>query len=441
MLWLVVPLLGCVDTERIYVEVGAAALAGIAATVLVCFGLAAAWRRRKGTKRSNTFVARLVSWTFIALACVILSVATLGLLRVAFVGRPLALTGYFWLYASPLLWAAILAYEAHQRKHALALRVTAWVTLVYLLLFSATSLTFWPGPRLPSAPVVEIAVSSQGVCERFENGEVVCRGEQQGVPGRWPIPVEAPRASDVYLVDGRACLRTSSSPSELWCWTHVNPRRQEATLDPEKPTQAPWTSGHQVLQNALDEADAASAGPNRACLIEDGHVHCAMQPADPSMTPSLSLIQELSPAEHVVVSAGPVCSWVGPVVRCVGEHVAGEFRLESNVENITVGRSHACALAGGSVACWGLGRDGRLGTGAENQAAPEPVELRDVAQLAGTGAFTCARTRGEDAATFCWGIAPSGVRYDEEPEPVPNRRFFDVLRRQFFRSRPTRLRQ
>ncbi|MFK8001447.1 MAG: hypothetical protein AB8H86_17760 [Polyangiales bacterium] len=440
-LWLVVPLFGCVDSERIYVEVGAGVAMSAGATVLLCFGLAAAWRRWKGRNRSDTVFARVVSRTLIGLALVILVIATLGLLRVAVIGRPLALTGYIWLYASPLIWAAILVYEARIREHTSALRGTLWATLAYVLLFSAVCVTFWPGPRIPSAAVVEIAVSRQSVCERFDGGEVVCRGVQQGAPGRWPIPIDAPSADAIYLVNGQACLRTSTPPSEVWCWTQATPSRQETSLDPVA-ARASWIVRHETLERALHEAEERSFSPSRACLIKDQQVQCATAPGFSAEPPSLRPVQALSPADHVVVDGEAACSWLGPLVRCDGAQAAGEFRFEANVENVTLGRSHACALSDKEVHCWGLGRNGALGTGTEeDQAAPERVDLDDVEQLAGAGTFTCARTGGEDGANYCWGIAPPRVTFNEEPTRVPNRRLRDIFRRQVFRARPTLLRQ
>lgn len=77
---------------------------------------------------------------------------------------------------------------------------------------------------------------------------------------------------------------------------------------------------------------------------------------------------------------------------------------EDAIRSVESGWDHTCALRyDGTVACWGVGSFGRIGTGRlTNQTTALTVPgLRAVIQLAAGAQFTCARTwNGE---VFCWG--------------------------------------
>ncbi|MCC6521228.1 MAG: hypothetical protein IT373_01075 [Polyangiaceae bacterium] len=93
-----------------------------------------------------------------------------------------------------------------------------------------------------------------------------------------------------------------------------------------------------------------------------------------------------------------------------GELAPGELAsqcFEPCVLGLALGGQHSCALLrGGSVACWGNGKDGRLGDGRlDGEATPEPVRvdasLPASTALAAGGAHTCALA--EDGTVWCWG--------------------------------------
>ncbi|MFT5356362.1 MAG: hypothetical protein ACI9KE_003587 [Polyangiales bacterium] len=438
------------------------AVATLGTLVLLAYACAFAWRRFKNSTPRRTRLSVFASWTLVGLSVGVLATAVVGLLRVVIIGLPLALVEYIWLYAAPLLWAGVLAYEAFKRPDERVLLVTGAISLAYFVLFASVSLVFRPGPRIPASAVVEVVVSYESVCERYASGEVLCRGAQLGVEGRWPVPVDAPAADRIYLGGGRACLRSATSPAELWCWTDSNPALLEvqgvlgevlsgdnALLIHEgtglryegEAAQWPNARGFVTRPDVLTTIEGASDAAfsrDRVCVVEDHQVRCArtLDFRDPQ---AFQLEGALSPADQVVVGGDHACSWSQNTVRCDGVVFGGEFRLEAAVENVTVGSLHACALAGGSVYCWGRGRAGVLGTGIEDQAQPIRVELNDITQIAGTGEFVCALTGGEGPTTQCWGVAPPQVNYDEEPRVDPGRGLSDIFRRRLFRDEPTLL--
>lgn len=73
-----------------------------------------------------------------------------------------------------------------------------------------------------------------------------------------------------------------------------------------------------------------------------------------------------------------------------------------DVEALTVGGAHACALsAGGKVACWGKGTDGQCGPGVGVYVRPRPIDLAPMTQIAAGTNHTCSISKSGDV--WCWG--------------------------------------
>lgn len=99
------------------------------------------------------------------------------------------------------------------------------------------------------------------------------------------------------------------------------------------------------------------------------------------------------------------------------------------VEQIAVGGSFACALAGGRVYCWGSNNIGQLGTG-DYESHGEPALLdapRNVAQISAGPGNVCAISAGGDVA--CWGWSTVAALTSDvltdiaiKPTPIPSLR-------------------
>ncbi len=96
--------------------------------------------------------------------------------------------------------------------------------------------------------------------------------------------------------------------------------------------------------------------------------------------------------------------------------IAGDLVLPGLAMQIAVGDAHACALlSNGSVVCWGLGVNGRLGYGNSDSIGDneEPISAGTVAiggpavQLAAGGLHTCALLATRQVV--CWGRGASGA--------------------------------
>jgi alpha-tubulin suppressor-like RCC1 family protein len=91
--------------------------------------------------------------------------------------------------------------------------------------------------------------------------------------------------------------------------------------------------------------------------------------------------------------------------------------LGAAVVDVALGSAHTCALLqGGTVKCWGLGDNGRLGYGDTapiigNLATLPALPIRDVQALAVGDAHSCVVLGNGDAK--CWGLGSSGqLGYD-----------------------------
>lgn len=82
----------------------------------------------------------------------------------------------------------------------------------------------------------------------------------------------------------------------------------------------------------------------------------------------------------------------------------------TGVTTVTAASSHACAVAGGTLHCWGSNFQGQLGIGEISGGSPLPVpvsgDMSGVVRVAAGPSHTCAVT-GTGAA-YCWGANWSG---------------------------------
>jgi len=184
-----------------------------------------------------------------------------------------------------------------------------------------------------------------------------------------------------------------------------------------------------------NEVDGIGAGHDHSCaVLHGGSVYCwgaddgrlgRDNGLDAAPKSAAAPVAALTDAVEVAGGRAFTCARRrGGQVTCWGRDDFGQLGNGGGAEStsapsavmgitdavkIATGSMHACALlAGGAVKCWGLGQDGRLGTGdVENRAAPAAVAgLTDAVDLAAGERHTCAIRLG--GAVVCWGANGSG---------------------------------
>ena len=90
--------------------------------------------------------------------------------------------------------------------------------------------------------------------------------------------------------------------------------------------------------------------------------------------------------------------------------------LPGDVQAISLGGYHSCALVDGGVWCWGDGNNGQLGLGNDNNSYL-PVEIPTLATgvqaIAANGFHTCALV---DGGAQCWGYNSNGQLGDGDTQ-------------------------
>jgi alpha-tubulin suppressor-like RCC1 family protein len=151
-------------------------------------------------------------------------------------------------------------------------------------------------------------------------------------------------------------------------------------------------------------------------------------------------------AVQLAIGAAHVCAVIeGGTVRCWGFGAEGRLGYDADgnvgdgetpkdgkdvdiggpVSAIAAGDAHTCALlTTGAVRCWGIGRNGRLGYGSDEDIGQlrSPAQAGDVAiggkakLLAAGPAHTCALLESGD--TMCWGDKFDGATTSAKPVKV-----------------------
>jgi len=180
--------------------------------------------------------------------------------------------------------------------------------------------------------------------------------------------------------------------SGVQCWGHNNDGQlgNNSTVDSDYPVQVTDGSG-----NFLTGIQAISAGENFTCALgQSGNVFCW---GDDSSEQLGDYDGTFAAKDHYV-----------PV------KVSSGGAALSGVQAIAAGGFHTCAIQSGAVLCWGNDTAGQLGTGASALPGPNPTpaavqfgggNLTNVQSISAGEFHTCAIS---NAATYCWGDNSGG---------------------------------
>jgi alpha-tubulin suppressor-like RCC1 family protein len=181
-------------------------------------------------------------------------------------------------------------------------------------------------------------------------------------------------------------------------------------------------------------AQTLSAGNLYSCSLVNGGVQCwgdnslgqtgQSSPTTGNIVPA-SVYSLTSEVQMMASGKNQSCALVNGGVKCWGSNVSGQLgnnttggssalpvsvtNLTANVNSIAVGESHACALVGGGVKCWGSNSKGQLGdnstTDSSIPVAVTGLSSGGVTAIAAGSSHTCALVNG---GVQCWGYNASG---------------------------------
>jgi alpha-tubulin suppressor-like RCC1 family protein len=268
-------------------------------------------------------------------------------------------------------------------------------------------------------------------CAVVNNGTVRCWGDNakgelgNGSTASSSLPVTVSgvaSAANVSTGDEFACAALLNGTVRCWGFNDYGQLGDGTVADSLTP----------VTVSGLSDALSVTAGAHHVCALRTGGVvSCWGQnlqgqtgstlAADYPKTLAPAAVTGISGATAVAVGGFHSCALVNGGVMCWGENVYGQLGngvgtqegnsktpvavtgLGSGVTDISGGYEGSCAVAGGSVKCWGHNSFGEAGDGTTTQAnSPVTVPGISTAVQSGAGyAASCARL--STGAVTCWG--------------------------------------
>lgn len=316
-----------------------------------------------------------------------------------------------------------------------------------------------PLPPL-EAGIAQISAGLAHTCAVTTAGKAYCWGyNSEGQLGdgsivdKGPVAVALPIGSEAAAVaagNGHTCALTRVG--EVYCWGY-NSAGQLGSPGGRNPVP--------TLVEDLPVATAIAVGTNRSCAIAGGNLYCWGQnwhgelgnnstwdSGSPVLVTGPGGSGSLSDVTAVALSQGHSCAIAGGSVYCWGSNDEGQLGIGSNTAPFTTpqaivslstgamalaaGNHHTCALiTGGSIQCWGSNGWGQLGNGEQgsppsrndaDRNSPVAVSgmLGATAVTAGTN-YSCALVNG---SMRCWGSnwagqLGNGQHGDEDASSVP----------------------
>jgi alpha-tubulin suppressor-like RCC1 family protein len=147
---------------------------------------------------------------------------------------------------------------------------------------------------------------------------------------------------------------------------------------------------------SLQNTCAAPAGQAMRCW----GANMSGQIGDSTSTPRLvaTPVLGIASALSIGVGHGHTCASSGTVLECWGDNAAGQLGIDSttgsdtpvavtllpagDIDDVSLGRDHTCAIVAGALYCWGNNSDGQLGLGSDtttHRLRPTLVPLSELA--------------------------------------------------------------
>ena len=274
-----------------------------------------------------------------------------------------------------------------------------------------------------------LALGGQHSCALLSSGKVRCWGDNidgqlgTGTTTSSLAPVEVPGLTDIVQISsGAAHTCALNQSNEVYCWGN-NTQGQIGTgntltqTTPQRVTGLPNSISSIAVGNfsscALDTTgDIYCWGDNRfGALGFDSMGNMVTQPTK----------ADLTGATAIAAGGGNTCAIKSGEVHCWGDlltsvspdtpWMSAEIQGASNITQISVGLTHACALSNNNaVLCWGANFAGQLGTNDMIDSAINAKvtlkpsgsqQLSSIVEIKAGGFFSCAISSLDKV--YCWG--------------------------------------
>ena len=259
---------------------------------------------------------------------------------------------------------------------------------------------------------IGIAAGGAHTCALLDNGTVRCWGlagsGQVGYANTTTIgdnetpgsvgPVDLGGRSAVEIVTGadHSCALLDNGTMRCWGFGGTG-QLGYANTTTIGDNETPGSAATIDLGTGRSGVTVAAGGDHTCARLENGTVRCW----------GLAGSGQVGYANTTTIGDNETPGSVGPV----------DVGFGRTAVTVTTGESHSCArLENGTVRCWGLGADGRLGYAStttigdnESPGFIGPVNLgfgRNALKVSAGGSHTCAVL--DDGAVRCWGLNSSG---------------------------------
>ena len=265
------------------------------------------------------------------------------------------------------------------------------------------------GSSTDLAGIVQVASGGYHTCAVTSGGEIKCWGS--GANGRLGNDASTDKDHPVSVVDGdgsstaltgivqvglgedHSCALTSGGEVKCWGFGRYGRLGNDGTANKDHPVSVVDGDGSST---ALKGIAQIGLGNTHSCaLTSGGEVKCWGSGANGRLGND-----DTANKDH-------------PVTVVDGD---GSSTALAGIVQISLGRSHTCALtSGGEVVCWGGGTSGKLGNdGSSDKDHPVTVVAGDgsttplsgIVQIASKGNHTCGLTSG--GGVKCWGSGSNG---------------------------------
>lgn len=286
----------------------------------------------------------------------------------------------------------------------------------------------------PGISAIDVGGSNRACANK--DGQVFCWRADPVAQGTGSLITDGSVTPDVlleeralHLIEGfqHTCLTPVAGATKCWGKNEQYQRGDgtagnTVTDKPDKPVLGLPETG--VIKLA--------ASDNRTCGIVSGGIKCwggsstGVRQGSTVVAPGAAEVEGFGPDSGVTdlaVGNTAICAIINGGVKCSGKFYKNEFGsfsstsptvfssalpttikgLESGVTAITVGQSHACAIQGGALKCWGANRNGQLGNlTSVDQANPVIVSelTTNVTRVTAGPERTCASVGSK---VMCWG--------------------------------------